>query len=479
VYLYEPNEYRIVCVAETASFTRFLLWKLSPSSRKKERKMSSEKKSIAQGASTYGTTAAGNSNSNDNSFEDDDTYDPYAMRLSTGSSSKDLPSTKYDSNSNTNNNKSFPLRRRKLMEHLSKWRLNARKKRSERSALENFVIDWTLPIFACYIAISMFILMTDPNEPQINGSFIKAFYFVAITIMAIGYGDYYPVSNGGKIYIMVLILTGIVIIASVFDRLTIWFLVKAKDVRGTLEERRNREIEEDLVTLRQAIVSSQQMKSGDDFEPNLLQKGSHTKSTQKVNEDIEKMKSASVWYAVGMLVVVVFSGAAIFHALEGHTYLDCIYWAVVTTTTVGYGDIYPVTDAGRLFTCAYGLCSIGLVTYSLSLIAKNTLYQSLEDESAVESFQLTAQTLIDIGGKKGYASEYDFLVAMLLASGKIEPDDVEEIRKKFMRLDINGDKQLDYRDLLGGDLSHADGAATTINRAARPGTPERKLIQND
>ena len=117
-----------------------------------------------------------------------------------------------------------------------------------------------------------------------------------------------------------------------------------------------------------------------------MQKGSHTKSTQKVNEDVEKMKSASVWYAVGMLVVVVFSGAAIFHALEGHTYLDCIYWAVVTTTTVGYGDIYPVTNAGRLFTCAYGLCSIGLVTYSLSLIAKNTLYQSLEDESAWNLF---------------------------------------------------------------------------------------------
>ena len=209
------------------------------------------------------------------------------------------------------------------------------------------------------------------------------------------------------------------------------------------------------------------MKSGDEYEPNLLQKGSHTKSTRKVNEDIEKMRKNSVWYAVGMLVAVVFSGAAIFHAIEGHTYLDCIYWAVVTTTTVGYGDIYPVTNAGRLFTCAYGLCSIGLVTYSLSLIAKNTLYQSLEDESAAESFQLTAQTLIDIGGKKGYASEFDFLVAMLLASGKIEPDDVEEIRRKFMRLDINGDKQLDYRDLLGGDIFSRWMEATTINRAAR------------
>jgi len=362
---------------------------------------------------------------------------------------------------------------------LSKWRLNAKNKRSERSALANFVIDWTLPIFACYIGISVVILMTDPNEPAFSGSFVKAFYFVAVTIMAIGYGDYYPVSDGGKIYIMVLIFTGIVIVASVFDRLTMWFLVKAKDVRGKLEEKRSREIEEDLVTLREAIVSSHKMKGTEEYEPNLLQKGSHEKSTQKVNEDIQSMRKNSVWYAVGMLLVVVISGAAIFHAIEGHTYLDCIYWAVVTTTTVGYGDIYPVTDPGRLFTCAYGLCSIGLVTYSLSLIAKNTLYQSLEDESAVESFQLTAQTLIDIGGKKGYASEFDFLVAMLLASGKVDSEDVEEIRRKFMRLDINGDKQLDYRDLLGGDLS-SQGGATTLSRAApRPGTPERKLIPKE
>ena len=219
------------------------------------------------------------------------------------------------------------------------------------------------------------------------------------------------------------------------------------------------------------------MRDSEDSEPNLLQKGSHEKSTQLVNVDIEAMKANSVWYAVGMLVIVVIVGASIFHVLEGHTYLDCVYWAVVTTTTVGYGDIYPVTDAGRLFTCVYGLCSIGLVTYSLSLIAKNTLYQSLEEETAVESFQLTAQTLIDIGGKKGYASEYDFLVAMLLARGKIDSEDVEEIRKKFMRLDVNGDKQLDYRDLLGGDLSRSEGAATTtMSGAARPGTPERKLV---
>ena len=54
-----------------------------------------EKKSITQGASTYGTVSK--SNSNDNSFEDDDACDPYAMRSSGigRGSNNGSPSTKY------------------------------------------------------------------------------------------------------------------------------------------------------------------------------------------------------------------------------------------------------------------------------------------------------------------------------------------------------------------------------------------------
>lgn len=418
-------------------------------------------------ATAYGTTSSPQ-NTERTTTTTSNQKDPYTMRTSSQSLND-------DNEDDDNSKKTFPLRRRRLTDHLSKWRLNARKKRSERSMLENFVIDWTLPIFTCYIGLSVFILMTDKNEPSFNGSFVKSLYFVCITIMAIGYGDFYPVSDGGKIYIMVLIFTGIVIIASVFDRLTMWFLFKAKDVRKTIEEKRGREIEEDLGTLRNAIVQSQKKKDGDDhMEPNLLKRGDLDQARSQVEEDVQKMRSQSLWYAVGMLFLVVVFGAATFHFIEGHTYLDSVYWAVVTTTTVGYGDIYPVTDAGRLFTCAYGLCSIGLVTYSLSLIAKNTLYQTLEDAAALETFELTAQTLIDIGGKKGYASEYDFLVAMLLAGGKIDAKDIDEIKQKFMLLDVNGDKQLDYRDLLGGSSFKEDFEP---ERDLKGTTPERKMRQ--
>jgi len=53
-------------------------------------------------------------------------------------------------------------------------------------------------------------------------------------------------------------------------------------------------------------------------------------------------------------------GAVFFHLVEKLSYIDAIYFAAMTLTTVGYGDIAPQTDAGKIFTSIYAFLGIGI-----------------------------------------------------------------------------------------------------------------------
>ena len=50
------------------------------------------------------------------------------------------------------------------------------------------------------------------------------------------------------------------------------------------------------------------------------------------------------------------------------TFFDAIYWATVSLTTVGYGDIYPVTTAGRIITMVSSVFGIAIVALPAGII---------------------------------------------------------------------------------------------------------------
>lgn len=49
--------------------------------------------------------------------------------------------------------------------------------------------------------------------------------------------------------------------------------------------------------------------------------------------------------------------------------LDSMWWAVATLTTVGYGDIYPITAGGKIFTFFILMIGLGIVSVPAGLIA--------------------------------------------------------------------------------------------------------------
>jgi voltage-gated potassium channel len=52
--------------------------------------------------------------------------------------------------------------------------------------------------------------------------------------------------------------------------------------------------------------------------------------------------------------------SSVFHSL---------WWAVATLTTVGYGDVYPITVGGRIFTFLVLLVGLGVVSVPAGLVA--------------------------------------------------------------------------------------------------------------
>ena len=110
----------------------------------------------------------------------------------------------------------------------------------------------------------------------------------------------------------------------------------------------------------------------------------------------ETLRGRVVTYVGGSAVLLVFVGALAVLDVEQNapdakilTFGDAAWWAITTITTVGYGDLYPVTPIGRMVAAALmmsGIAVLGVVTASIA----SWLVQRVEEnpEAAVESAEL-------------------------------------------------------------------------------------------
>jgi hypothetical protein len=73
-----------------------------------------------------------------------------------------------------------------------------------------------------------------------------------------------------------------------------------------------------------------------------------------------------------LLVISLLLGGTVFYVLwEGWTVVDALYFCAMSLATVGYGDVVPETDVGKLFTVVYVLGGIGtLVVFFTSVTSK-------------------------------------------------------------------------------------------------------------
>lgn len=79
---------------------------------------------------------------------------------------------------------------------------------------------------------------------------------------------------------------------------------------------------------------------------------------------------------LALVAMTLASGMVFFHNVEGWSWIDAFYFSVTTMSTVGYGDLAPKSDFGKLFTTLYIVVAVGLFVALVSFLADGMLSAS-------------------------------------------------------------------------------------------------------
>jgi voltage-gated potassium channel len=69
-------------------------------------------------------------------------------------------------------------------------------------------------------------------------------------------------------------------------------------------------------------------------------------------------------------LTVILVGTVAYSVLEDWRPLDALYFCVITLATIGFGDLTPKTDAGKLFTIIYVMSGIGIIAAFVTELVK-------------------------------------------------------------------------------------------------------------
>jgi voltage-gated potassium channel len=92
-------------------------------------------------------------------------------------------------------------------------------------------------------------------------------------------------------------------------------------------------------------------------------------------EAFREIKEELTLFGVTALITIYISSVGIYyfeHEAQPEAFasvFDAMWWSVVTLTTVGYGDVYPVTAGGKIFTTFVVLVGLGVVAVPTGLFA--------------------------------------------------------------------------------------------------------------
>lgn len=271
---------------------------------------------------------------------------------------------------------------------------------------------------ACYymLATIIFTCTRDDWNNDLTNIGVDAFYFATVTLTTIGFGDITPNNDLTKLLICFLLLYGLTLIAYAIEVLAEILLARQKAFQDSF-----------------LLATSEELQEFSDL-----------------NNALFGPRVRKIFKGVILLVSQIGISAVVFYSEENSTFLDALYFSVVSCTTVGYGDFYPTTTVSRAVFSIWLIIATLTTGFALELITSGVL--NLDGKLVSERLQRMKQKLpmyifdkIDrvtgVPKSEGVLDELEFVIAKLYQISAIDDTVVNLIRplrKRFSDVDKDG-----------------------------------------
>lgn len=112
----------------------------------------------------------------------------------------------------------------------------------------------------------------------------------------------------------------------------------------------------------------------------------YSKTMIIIRNVIRKVKSQLI-AVLFLIIIYILVAAMLIFQLEPNlfnNFFDALYWATISITTIGYGDIYPVTTIGRLITMVSALVGMAVIALPTGIITAAYMAEITKKKSKYE-----------------------------------------------------------------------------------------------
>ncbi|KAI1482097.1 voltage-gated potassium channel [Daldinia eschscholtzii] len=286
-------------------------------------------------------------------------------------------------------------------------------------------------VFLIYLLLGAFIFS------KIEGwNYLDSVYWADVTLFTVGFGEISPQTSLGRGLLVPYALIGVISLGLVIGSIRSMILDRGKhrlDAR-MLERQRRSLIRRVLRKGHGGVLEPIDGDVSDAFpsNPRWTEFERRQKEFQLMRKVQRQASERERWTAMAIStttwVLLWLVGAKIFQECEypyqGWSYFDGFYFAFTALTTIGYGDLTPVSNSAKAFFVFWSLLALPTMTVLISN-AGDTIVKGIKDGT------LLLGNITILPGEHGFRKEMKQLLSKLSCGVLFMDDDIEESAPGF------------------------------------------------